>query len=88
VYGRTPRRAAKVLAGALMWSVTKRLSYLRAQRRGSEIGPQLRAALRRFAAHPDVIAILLLASAAAAMGERRLVKLKEFVMVRAARTRS
>jgi hypothetical protein len=88
VYGRPPRRAARALAGVLVWSVTKRLAYLRAQRPAVAVAPHVLAAVRRFARHPEVVAVVLAASAAAVMGERRLVKLKEFMMLRTARTRT
>ena len=82
VYGRVPRHVGRALAGSLLWAATKRLAFIRAQESGASIGPQLRAALRRFATLPEVVTILLAAWAAAILGERRIVKLKELVMLR------
>lgn len=88
IYGRTPAHVARSLAGSLMWAVTKRLAYMRAHEPAVSPRRQVAAAMRRFSTHPDVMAVLVAASAGAALGEQRIVKLKEFVMLRSARGRS
>lgn len=85
VYGRQPAHVTRAVMGSLFWAVTKRLAYMR--RHHEPVRRDLSAALTSLAAHPQIAAVVVAASAAALLGEQRIVKIKEFVMLRVAGTR-
>ena len=87
VYGRVPGHVRRGLNATLFWAITKRLAFARAQAVPLPVTADLAAAVKQCAGHPSMAAVVLAAAAAASLGERRIVRLKEFVMLRFVRSR-
>lgn len=86
VYGQVPWRVESAQLSVLFWALTKRLTFLRGEP-AAHPGAQVLAALKKFCRYPGIAAVLLGAWAISPLGEQRIVRLKEFVMLSGARAR-